>query len=94
MDMTANIRYTIDGNWLIVKGRGVKKHGYGQFAAICRALVGRPEFCGRNFSTGDAYIADCATNAVGTGNMTTWRKVGTNHHLTFVVDRIARLPVP
>ncbi|MEI7881504.1 MAG: hypothetical protein WCI95_11585 [bacterium] len=36
---------------------------------------------GPKFSQGDKYIYDCATGTAGTGNLTTWRKVGTNHHL-------------
>ena len=93
MDMTANIRYTIERDWLVLKGRGVKRFGYPQFRSISRTLVGRPEFSGAGFSAGDNYISNCAAGNVSTGNMTTWRRVGTTHHLTFVVDRISSLPV-
>ena len=84
MQMSANIRYTTDDAWLIVKGRTVKKYGFGQYFDLCRELIEREEYCGRTFSWGDGYITDCAEATQGPGNATTWRKVGVNHHLTLL----------
>jgi len=91
MVMSASIRYTTDEDWLIVKGRNVRQYGFEQYFDLCRVLVGLPEYCGPTFSWGDNYIAGCAAHDVGPGNATTWRKVGTNHHITVVVRAIANL---
>jgi hypothetical protein len=89
MSPSAAIRYTASGDWLIAKGNNLKNHGYEQFHGVCRALVQSKAYTGRAFSWGDTYIHDCARNETGTGNLTTWRKVGTSHHLTFVVKQLA-----
>jgi hypothetical protein len=91
MRMSANLRYTADADWLIFKGRNVRDHGHDQFNDLCRTLVRRREFKGERFSWGDAYIKHCAQGQDGPGNATTWRKVGTNHHLTVVVDQLANV---
>lgn len=92
MRMSASIRYTTDEHWLIMRGHWVEKPPYfGQFHELSRDLVDRDEYCGPEFSSGDQYIRDCAAEDVSTGNATTWRRVGTNHHLTFVVNQIANL---
>lgn len=93
MVQTAAIRYTTENHWMIVKGvAATGKHGKGfnQTETLCGALVKRPEFCGRGFSYGDSYIDDRAKGKVSKGNATTWRKIGTNHHIEFVVDQLAR----
>jgi Beta protein len=86
---SASIRYTYDNYWLVPKGRNLRDHGFQQFHEVCRELIQRPEYSGRQFSWGDSYIADCAAERDGPGNLTTWRKVGTSHHLTFVVRQLA-----
>jgi Beta protein len=90
--MSAQLRYTIDGDWLVFKERNVIRHGYDQFNHICRTLVARPEFKGAGYSAGDTAISTCAAPGANPGNATTWRRIGTNHHLTFVVDQLASLP--
>jgi hypothetical protein len=89
MIMSASIRYTTDSDWLVVKGRNVRQYGFEQYFDLCRALVERPEYYGPAFSWGDEYIGRCAAREVGPGNATTWRKVGTNHHITVVTRAIA-----
>lgn len=91
MRMSANIRYTTADHWLVVKGRNVRQYGFDQYFDLCRELVRRPEYAGREFCWGDQYIADCAEGITGPGNATTWRKVGTNHHLTLVTRELATL---
>lgn len=92
MRMSAQLRYTVDEDWLIFKERNVRDHGFDQFNDICCELVGRPEYSGPDFSWGDAYISDCAQNKDGPGNATTWRRVANTHHMAFVVSQIASLP--
>jgi hypothetical protein len=91
MKASAAIRYTSSNNWLVVRGRGLKKYKFDQFYALSRNLTRRPEYRGKDFSWGDGYIEGCGRQVFGKGNLTTWRQVGTSHHLAFVLDQIASL---
>ncbi len=91
MTMSANIRYTTDEEWMVLKGRSVRKHGYGQFTEHCEALVKSPAYKGENFSAGDKTIHECSLKKLGSGNATVWRRVGVNHHLSLVHSQIANL---
>lgn len=90
MRMSANIRYTAEDHWVLVKGRNVRDYGFGQYRELAQALIGRDEYRGKDYSWGDKFIWDCAHSDGGTGNATTWRKVGTNHHITLVANQLAR----
>jgi hypothetical protein len=88
----ANIRYTVDAHWLVLRGHkltGPAYGGFGQFVTLARQLAADPRYCGPAFSWGDDRIARFAAGAAGTGNSTTWRAIATNHHLTFVARQIA-----
>jgi hypothetical protein len=89
MRMSASIRYTTRDSWLIVKGRNVRQWGFDQYYSLCEVLVQQPTYSGPTFSWADQYIAQCAERRVGPGNATTWRKVGTNHHLTLVASQLS-----
>jgi hypothetical protein len=88
----AQLRYTIQNEFMIWKGKNAIKTGYGQFLSICADLVSRPEFRGATFSAGDQEIEGKATNGGSPGNAETWRNIGTNHHIETVLDQIANLP--
>jgi hypothetical protein len=60
-----------------------------QYQKLCQAVTSSSCYSGAEFSYGDKYIADCAAGEESTGNLTTWRKVGTNHHLAKVVSDIS-----
>ncbi len=85
------IRYTLDKEWLIIKGGSFKKHpkGYRQFHELSQNIINRPEFIGPNYSWGDKYIAQCASRNARCGNLQTWVKVDINHHLTFVGEQVS-----
>lgn len=89
MRMSANLRYTTSDSWLVLKGRNVRQHGHEQFNALCRALVGHPDYSGPGFSWGDSYIDRCARGVDGPGNASMWRRVGVSHHLTLVTHALA-----
>ena len=91
MRMSANVRYATPTEWLILKKRNVRDHGFEQFHDISAELVALGEFRGADFSAGDRAIQDCAERSSGPGNATTWRMIGTNHHLVTVIDQIANL---
>ena len=94
MRMSASIRYTTATDWLVLKGRNVRQYGFDQYYKLCETLVTLTEFSGENFSWGDRLIARCARRQAGPGNATTWRKVGTNHHLTLVAEQLSNGDVP
>jgi hypothetical protein len=91
MLMSASIRYTLSDRWLILKGRNVRAHGFQQFFDLSSTLVARTDFAGAAFSAADRFIDRCSRREEGPGNATTWRQVGTNHHLTRVFRDIAQL---
>jgi hypothetical protein len=90
--MTANIRYCHIADWILVKGHVIRKGSASQHPGLAATLCARPEYSGAAFSSGDNYIDLCARGADGPGNATTWRQVGVNHHLSYVVDQIASHP--
>ena len=89
----ATVRYAIDDSWLIVRGRNVRQYKFGQYRQLCRQVVESKHYSGPTFSKGDKYIYDCAQGTATTGNLTTWRWVGTNHHLEKVARDVAKLSV-
>jgi hypothetical protein len=91
MKTRANIRYTINDNWLIVRGEQVRD--LSEYKELCSDLVTHNSFYGTDYSTGDKYIQECSEGIKSTGNHTTWRWVGTNHHLTLVAQDVANLAV-
>ena len=91
MRPSASVRYTSRGYWLVMKAKNLKDYGFKQFHAICKELVRRAEYSGSGFSWGDDYIDECGRLQVGPGNLTTWRKVGTSHHVAFVLAQLANL---
>ena len=90
----ATIRYTANDAWYIIKGPNVRDNKFTQYRDHCRSVIVSTHYCGTTFSKGDQYIADCAKGTASTGNLTTWRKVGTNHHLAKVLKDIANLFSP
>lgn len=95
---TSSIKYTLENEWLVMKG---KKQRFELYLANAAVLVKDDRFYGRNFSDGDKYISEKAAHfsvyiknpsVKGTGSTETWLKAGINHHLTLVANQIANLP--
>jgi len=53
------------------------------------SLLRSPAYSGPQFSWGDRYISDCARGKTSCGNLTTWRRVGTSHHIAYLNQQIA-----
>lgn len=97
MNPSASVKYTIDQGWLIIRGQGTRTRGSGgfsQFRAHAVTLANHPLYCGAAFSFGDNLINDIATGAATPGNLETWVRIGVNHHIEFVVDRLASYSGP
>ncbi len=91
---SASIRYTVDDGWLLVKGKNVRDNGFDQYRDLCSMVVGAKKYYrGWKFSKGDEYIYKCSQGQASTGNLTTWRWVGTNHHLEMVAQDVVALGV-
>lgn len=90
---SANIRYTIDDKWLISRGQNIHDYGFQQFKQLCQEIVNTKHYCGQQYSYGDAYILGCAQGTEKTGSLSTWREVGTNHHIEMVVRDLSNLVV-
>jgi hypothetical protein len=85
----ASVRYTSNDIWFVAKGSNVRDNGFEQFRGLCKEMVKSEFYLGRDFSKGSEYVYDCAFAGASTGNLTTWRWVGTNHHMTKVLDDLA-----
>lgn len=88
---SASIRYTIDDAWYILKGKNVRRYKFHQYRSLCGNVASSSFFYGSNFSEGDRYIVGCYQGGESTGNLTTWRWVGVNHHITKVVDDLSKM---
>lgn len=91
---SATIRYTIDNGWLITKGNNVRDNGFDQYRGHCGTVIGSGHMAPSGYSAGSDYIRDCHAKTKSTGNLTTWRWVGTNQHITRVVDDLASFHGP
>jgi hypothetical protein len=88
---SATIRYTVDDNWYIAKGKNVRDEKFGkytQYHELSRRVVASRYYCGTTFSWGDNFIQQCA-NGGNTSSLMMWRQVGTNHHIEKVIWDIA-----
>lgn len=86
------LRYTASSSWVVLKGRRTDPRANAQFYDICDVVAVHPEFAGVNLGASDARIAN--SRADGPGNGTTWRRIGTAHHLDYVALRLTTLGEP
>ncbi|MEN6521908.1 MAG: beta family protein [Armatimonadota bacterium] len=95
---SASICYTLENDWLIMRGQKAQSM---QYLANAKLLSSMPEFFGPDFSRGDQFIAAKGNyfddyikhpEKKGTGNATMWIEAGINHHLACTVNQIANLP--
>lgn len=86
------IVYTTPKTWATRKG-GAFRDNPVQMHAHCQQIISDPTFAfrGAGFSYGDKYIADCAAKAESPSNLSRWKDVAINHHITTVADDLATL---
>lgn len=86
------IVYTTPETWATRKG-GAFRDNPTQMHKHCAEVVRDPVFAfrGASFSYGDKYIADCAVMAEGPSNLSRWKDIMINHHITTVADDLATL---
>jgi len=91
---SASIRYAGERYWVLMRGEkpgGPNAPGPEQYIGHAFMLRQRSEFCGADFSAGDAYIDFIAGQDVHTGNPTKWIQAGVNHHVTLAAHQLQRL---
>jgi len=100
MRMSPNIRYTVEVNYVVAKGKAYPRKAEGkkpglaasdQYPKLAQAIMRHPNWAGKKFSWGDGFIEACSRKAC-VGSATNWRAVGTCHHIAFVVQQLASLP--
>ena len=86
MSRSANIRYTLNDLWYVVKGSALKNStDFKQYTEQAKGIIQSTFFCGENFSKGDLHLKNCGAGHTTSGNPTVWNWVGNNHHFTKVV---------
>ena len=82
--------YTMSNSWGTRKG-GAFRGNEAQMHKHCKEIVNDTffQFQGAAFSYGDDYIFKCAAQQVGPSNLTTWKNVAINHHITAVANDLA-----
>jgi len=80
--------YATSTAWEVRKG-GAFRDNPEQMHDHCASIVASGTFNGASFSSGDEYIAKCATRTKGPSNQPWWKFVTINHHITRVLDDLA-----
>ena len=85
------IVYSTEENWATCKG-GAFRDNPKQMHDHCKTIVNNRDFQfrGPHFSFGDEYIALCATKQIGPSSLSMWKCITINHHITSVVDNLAK----
>lgn len=98
MQVSASIRYTLEEDWLLLKGQGMKSMPLGeQFPALARKLVRgnlSSNFYGSGHCNGCELMQAAAAGAPKLGSPEVWRQLGTIHHISVVTQALASLPWP
>ena len=98
MQVSAAIRYTYSDFWLLIKGESTRIiPALSQFPVLATSLVYghlQPFFYQAGHCSGCASIQDCADGGPRHGSAEVWRRYGTIHHITRVVEDLAALPWP
>lgn len=95
------VRYTVAGSWLVLKGRRSDRRSNAQFFDISAQIMAHRGFT-PDLSWGDRQIHSKAMYAdvdplpvtANPGNAMIWRAIGTSHHIAWVIDRLARVGEP
>jgi hypothetical protein len=98
MQASATVRYTLTEDWLLIKGEGTRTNPPSrQFPGLAYQLVYRGlrrYYTGPNHCVGCQLIRDAADGAPSLGSPEVWRRLGTIHHITMVMDCLSSLTWP
>lgn len=85
---SARLIYTAGEKWLVKKGTAFRGNE-AQMVGLCKSILESGYYAGPEYSDGDLRIMQTATGKNNLGNLSTWKQVGMNHHLTMVVDQVS-----
>ncbi|HVZ15951.1 MAG TPA: hypothetical protein VG897_02455, partial [Terriglobales bacterium] len=88
---SAAIRYAREDYWLLLKAGVARKHGYNQYNTLSKLLITDSCYSGKTFSYGDERYHYHAQPDATSGNLWTWRRDATSHHLVLTAREIAKL---
>jgi hypothetical protein len=94
MNPSAAIRYALTESWRLFKAGAAKKYGFAQYNDLCRLLISDACYSGKGFSFGDGRYDHHAQSGSKPGNLMTWRRDATNHHLVFTTRTLSTLYGP
>lgn len=98
MQVSAAVRYTLPEAWLLIKGVGTRVIPPSvQFPNLATQLVYghlKPSFAGESHCSGCKLMKAAADGASKLGSAEVWRRLGTIHHITSVVQGLESLPLP
>ncbi|QTJ70094.1 beta family protein (plasmid) [Rhodococcus opacus] len=91
-----NIRYTSDDQWFVIKSKVDPKLGNRTIFPIATMLRNqKPGILSKEtFSWGDREYHRLASERGGPGGGTEWKAWSTSHHISVVIDRLARTGAP
>ncbi len=96
MPVSASVRYASSDEWLIIKGESNKITPLKeQFPRLAELLVRgglRSHFHGEDHCTGCESVMASANGADRLGSSDVWRRLGTIHHITSVIEQLDALP--
>lgn len=90
MNAPAKLIYAVDDEWLTRKGTAFHSDPT-QMHTICSEIVNSGYFKGASFSEGSKYIQECAEHREKPSNLTRWKRVAINHHMTVVLNDLSTL---
>jgi hypothetical protein len=92
MKASANIRYTHNDKWYIIKGKALKESvDYEQYFELSKRIYELKSFFGESFSDGDLQIVRCVRKEVKPGSPSVWNWVGNNHHFVKVLHDLSAM---
>ena len=96
MQVSASIRYAREQDWLLIKGESTRSRLSSlQFQELATRLVyGHLKHCfsGPDHCSGCQSMKEAADGAPRYGSAESWRRLGTIHHLSWVMQQLGSLP--
>lgn len=89
------ILYSLNGKCLSIRARDLSRNGtVDDLRRLLVQLRDDGDWCGEEFSTGDAWIGGIIAGSKKAGNWYRWRRVGLAHHWTYVSRQLTNLGAP
>ena len=96
MPVSASTRYVSKDYWLLIKGESTRRTPPSeQFPNLATQLVYghlNTHYYGADHCYGCSGVMNCANGQRGYGSAEVWRRLGTVHHITKVVEDLDALP--